>query len=173
VVYGIVGSHGGYIEVDSKMHRGTTFCVYLPASTRELIASWHPAGIADVPQRGAETILLIEDEEPLLHLMKLFLESNGYTVLTAEDGLAAIDLYAHYAADIALVLTDVGLPSLGGISVVQKLREINPSVRALLASGYLTEQQHAEAQSLGIEKIIPKPYQPNVVLSRIRETIDQ
>jgi len=171
VVYGIVAAHGGFLDVLNEVNNGSTFTMYLPVSIRDLKIGRHPAGAPDVPLRGAETILLIEDEEPLLNLMKLFLESNGYTVLTATDGLMAIDVYTHHADDISLVLTDVGLPYLGGISVIQRLRKLNPSLPALLASGYLTEHQQRDAQQLGVEKIIAKPYQPNNVLARIREAL--
>jgi two-component system, cell cycle sensor histidine kinase and response regulator CckA len=173
VVYGIVGAHGGFIDVESEPHRGTLFNIYIPVSASVEKAAWPQGGAPSEPLVGNETILLVEDEEPLLQLMKLFLESNGYTVLTAADGMAAIDMYAHYADDISLVLSDVGLPTLGGITVIQRLREISPSLPALLASGYLSDQQRAEASRLGIGKIIAKPYQPNLVLAAIRDTLDE
>jgi PAS domain S-box-containing protein len=173
VVYGIVGAHGGFIDVESELHHGTVFNIYLPVSARAINAGWPQAGADAAPLIGSETILLVEDEEPLMQLMKLFLESNGYTVLTASDGIAAVDVYAHYAGDISLVLSDVGLPTLGGVAVIQRIREITPTIPAILASGYLTDQQRAEAVRLGIGRIISKPYQPNVVLTTIRGMLDE
>jgi two-component system, cell cycle sensor histidine kinase and response regulator CckA len=172
VVYGIVQSHGGFVDVDSRINEGTRFTLYIPASARhagELAGGTQPA---QESLHGTETILLIEDEEPLLYLMKVFLENNGYTVLAATDGKTGVDLFMKHRNHIALVLSDVGLPVLGGIAVVQKIRELNAHAPVLLASGYLTAHQLSEIKALGIEHVIPKPYEPQTVLSKIRELLN-
>jgi two-component system, cell cycle sensor histidine kinase and response regulator CckA len=173
VVYGIVQSHSGFMNVDSRLHEGTSFSLYLPVSAHYAHTMDAGTVAANDSLCGPETILLVEDEEPLLQLMKVFLETNGYTVLTAMDGIGAVDQYTKYKTRIALVLSDVGLPGLGGIGVVKKIREIDPAVPILLASGFLTTQQYTELQHLGIERIIPKPYEPQLILSNIREQLNK
>ncbi|MGE5315020.1 MAG: response regulator [Acidobacteriota bacterium] len=171
VVYGIIHSHGGFVNVESRLHHGTSFTLYIPASPRYTAGAAEQEQTAADSLRGTETILLIEDEEPLLHLMKVFLEGNGYTVLAAADGMSGVDLFLKHRNRIGLVLSDVGLPALGGISVVKKIRE-SSAVPVMLASGYLTAQQQTEIKNLGIDTVVPKPYEPQVLLSRVREMLN-
>jgi signal transduction histidine kinase len=112
VVYGVVKAHRGFIDVESKMNVGSTFRLYLPVSDDsvgegELVG----AGSGGIWE-GTETILLVEDEDGLRHLMKSVLEDSGYRALTAKDGIEAIRLYAEHKDEIALVFTDLGLPRL-------------------------------------------------------------
>ncbi len=82
---------------------------------------------------GSETILLVEDEILLLEFVRSLLESNGYKVLIASDGQEAIEIYTQYQKDIALVISDTGMPKLGGVDEFKKLRKINPGVKIILS----------------------------------------
>jgi CheY-like chemotaxis protein len=111
--YGIMKAHGGYIDVDSKRGRGTTFSIYLPVSEKEV------QKIAKTPKqaaKGARTVLLVDDEEVVLDVGKELLEATGYTVLTAKDGREAVRVYKKSRDSIDIVVLDMVMPNMGGSS---------------------------------------------------------
>ena len=116
---------------------------------------------------------MIEDEEGLRTLMRRILEEKGYTVLTASDGIEAIETYTKYERTIHLVLSDVGLPRLDGSAVIATLRDINPNLVCILASGFIEPNQKSEMYKSGVKAIIQKPYVPGEVLMRVREALDE
>jgi two-component system, cell cycle sensor histidine kinase and response regulator CckA len=172
VVYGIIKSHHGHIEVESEIGQGTTFRLYLPVTEAVAtpVAAREDGSPSDI--RGKETILLVEDEQNLMGLMKTALERAGYTVLTAGDGLSAIKTYSLNKDKIALVLTDLGLPKLDGAAVFTSLMDIDPKVKIILASGYLDPNLKSNLLRSGAKEFIQKPYSPNLVLRKIREVLD-
>jgi two-component system, cell cycle sensor histidine kinase and response regulator CckA len=172
VVYGILKSHHGHIEVESDIGQGTTFRLYLPVTEALATPPLPREDGTPTDIRGKETILLVEDEQNLLGLMKTALERAGYAVLTAMDGLSAIKTYSLNKDKIALVLTDLGLPKLDGAAVFTSLMEIDPKVKIILASGYLDPTLKSNLLRSGAKEFIQKPYSPNVVLRKIREVLD-
>ncbi|MGB2867713.1 MAG: response regulator [Bacteroidota bacterium] len=120
---------------------------------------------------GGETILLVEDEEVLLDLLQVLLESEGYHTMTAANGEDAVEIYRKEKEKIAIVLSDMGLPKLGGWEVLRVLRDINPAVKVILASGYLDQSLKAEMIKAGAKDFVQKPYIPDQILKRIREVI--
>ena len=173
VVYGIIKSHRGFIDVESKRARGTTFMLYFPIQPRGIESLKVPKEKLEEFAGGNETILFVEDEDMLVDLLKSLLEERGYLVLTAKDGEEAVDMYKRYKDTIALVLADIGLPKLSGHEVFQKIREINPMAKVILASGYLEPHLKSEILKAGAKAFVQKPYVPNEVLKRIREVIDK
>ncbi len=172
VVFGIVEHHSGFIDVRSAPGEGATFTVYLPV--RELpAAELQPASksLEEIPG-GTETILIIEDEEMLKELVKVFLVSKGYTVLTAKDGMQGVEMYQSHQKEIAVVLSDMGLPILSGQDVFRKIREINPEAKVIFASGFFDPQMRSEMYKAGLKEFIQKPYMQDEVLQKIREAID-
>jgi len=117
------------------------------------------------------TILVVEDEELLLDLLKEMLEGEGYRVLTATDGPQAVELYRAEKENVSLVLSDMGLPSMGGWDVLHQLRSINPSVKVILSSGFMDTKVRQDMLSAGARDFIQKPYMPEKVIQKIRETI--
>jgi two-component system cell cycle sensor histidine kinase/response regulator CckA len=117
------------------------------------------------------TILLVEDEESLLDVLKLVLESSGYHVLTAADGEEAVVVYAKHGGQISLVLSDMGLPRMGGWDAMLKILEINPRAKVILASGFFESRLREEVVSAGAIDFIQKPYVPEIILQRIEEII--
>jgi signal transduction histidine kinase len=171
-VYGIVESHGGFVDVESELGVGTTFQVYLPAQaspTEQPAKTNQPS--REVP-RGNETILVVEDEEMLRDLVKNVLMSKGYSVITANDGVEAVELYMLHRRKISLVVADVGLPRLSGSEVYLKLKRINPHIKVILASGFLEPGFTAEILKSGVREVIRKPYQPDDLLRCIRRVLD-
>jgi DNA-binding response OmpR family regulator len=121
---------------------------------------------------GTETVLLVEDEEMLLDLLATILTAKGYNVLTAKDGLEGLRIYTEQPDRIALVISDMGLPKLGGWEMFRRMKEINKDVRAILASGYLDPNIRIEMIEAGAKDFIQKPYEPETMLKRIRDIID-
>jgi two-component system cell cycle sensor histidine kinase/response regulator CckA len=122
-------------------------------------------------QAARQMILVVEDELPMLNLLKGILEGEGYRVLTAKDGIEAVDIYSRHKDEVDLVLCDMALPKLGGWTVFLALRERNPHVRMILTSGYLDPKVKSEMVKGGVRDFIPKPYVPEVILRSIREAL--
>jgi two-component system, cell cycle sensor histidine kinase and response regulator CckA len=172
VVYGVMQAHRGFVDVESEEGKGTTFLLFLPVPQADVIEQ-KPAKIEDQEVAGGtETILLVEDEEDLRNYLQSLFESKGYHVYTAADGLAAIELFLEHRDEIDLVLTDAGLPKMTGIEAFKKLREINPKIKVMLASGYIELNEKSELFKAGVKVFIQKPYNPYEVLYEIRNTLD-
>jgi DNA-binding NtrC family response regulator len=117
------------------------------------------------------TILIVEDEPPLLGLLKQILEEAGYRVFTAKDGLEARDVYRREQDAIDLVLSDMALPKFGGWTVYLMLKEINPRVKMILTSGYLDPQVKRDMVRGGAKDFIPKPYVAETVLKSVEAAL--
>jgi CheY-like chemotaxis protein len=117
------------------------------------------------------TILIVEDEELLLDLLREMLEAEGYRVLTATDGKEAVEVFRSHWKDVSLVLSDMGLPSMGGWEVLQELRVINPQVKVILSSGFMDPKVRQDVIKSGAHDFIQKPYVPENVVRQIRELI--
>jgi DNA-binding response OmpR family regulator len=112
-------------------------------------------------------ILLVEDDASVLEILAMYLTESGFDVLTAADGMEALDVFQHHHTTIGVVLTDLGLPRLGGWEMFRQMKAIDPAVRALLASGYVDPQLRKEAIDLGAVDFLQKPYKPAEVLERL------
>jgi CheY-like chemotaxis protein len=119
-----------------------------------------------------ETILIVEDDEPLLRLLRFFLGDEGYNVLSANTGEEAVDIYMKHRREIDLVLTDLGLPGLTGKDEMLALGRINPDVRIICASGFIVPKVEAEMLQAGAKAIIKKPYAPQEILQKVRTVLD-
>jgi two-component system, cell cycle sensor histidine kinase and response regulator CckA len=121
---------------------------------------------------GTETILVVEDEDLLLDMIQILLESHGYTILTARDGMEAVNVYSKHRDKIALIISDLGLPILSGENEIKKLKEINPAVKIILASGYYDPVIKATMEKAGVLGFLQKPYVIEDVLTKIRKALD-
>jgi two-component system cell cycle sensor histidine kinase/response regulator CckA len=173
VVYGIVHTHHGFVDVESELTHGTTFRLYFPVHSMgkdkfDLRKPREPYEIG-----GTETLLLVEDEELLIEMISIMLESKGYTVYCARDGIKAIDLYREHKDKIDLVLTDMGLPELTGMDEYKKLKEIDQNVKVVFASGFFDPDIKSELLKAGAKGFIQKPYEANDILRIVREVLDK
>ncbi len=172
VVFGIIENHNGFIDVLSAPGEGTSFTVYLPIPEHAPEVSQRARkGVEEIPG-GTETILVIEDEEVLRNLAKVILVLKGYTVLIAEDGMQGVEMYQSHQEEIAVVLSDIGLPTLSGQDVFRRIREINPEAKVIMASGFIDPETKSEMYKAGLRHFIQKPYLHDEVLQKIREVID-
>lgn len=172
LVYSIIETHNGFIEVDSRPGRGSTFHIYLPIDERfGLSEETRQVMTAEIPG-GTETILLVEDEEMLRNLAELVLSSKGYRVLSARDGEEGVAQYAEHGATIDLVICDLGLPRLEGSEVARRMREMNPAANIVIASGFIDPAVRSDLQALGVLEFIQKPYRPDSMLLTVRHVLD-
>jgi CheY-like chemotaxis protein len=168
VVYGIVESHRGFITVDSAPGEGTKFTLDFPLPHAAAVDG--PAmPAADLSRtEGTETLLVVEDEEMLSELLKVSLEALGYTVLTASNGDQALSIYESMGEEIALVISDLGLPGMSGRDLFLKIRALRPGARVVIATGYIDPGTRTELLTLGANSFIQKPYLPDEVALAVR-----
>ncbi len=168
-VYGIIKSHGGYINVYSEIERGTIFTIYLPASEKEVLIEEEGSPAALI--KGTGTILLIDDEKMILDVGLELLEELGYTVLSAMNGQEAIDVFQKDQDNIDLVIMDMIMPGMGGGETFDRLKEINPEVKVLLSSGYSINGQATKIIRRGCDGFIQKPFNMNQLAEKIQKIL--
>jgi two-component system, cell cycle sensor histidine kinase and response regulator CckA len=165
-VHGIVGQHGGHIHVETEVGQGTVFKIYLPAVLLPAIESPTPVGINPVQGQG-ELVLLVEDGAVLRRALHEILEILNYRVLEASNGQEALALMAEQGEQIALVLSDVVMPEMGGKALVQAMREQGWQTPVILLTGHTIEKQGQPLPLPGLTVWLTKP--PN--LEQLAETI--
>jgi CheY-like chemotaxis protein len=173
-VYGIVKQSGGYIWVYSEAGKGTTFKVYLPrvAETVETPAKVVVAAESAATDPGTETVLLVEDETNLRYLARQFLEKQGYRVVEAADGAAAIQIAVAHEGVIHLLLTDVIMPGMNGRELAQRISEIRPNVKVLYMSGYTENVIGTNGTLDAGVRLLQKPFTLRDLKSKVREVLD-
>jgi two-component system cell cycle sensor histidine kinase/response regulator CckA len=173
VVFGVVQTHKGFIDVESELGKGTTFRLYLPASQVAAPISVKDEETLEEIPGGTETLLVVEDEEMLMMSLQMVLVEKGYNVLSAGDGLTALKIYQERRNDIALVLTDLGLPTITGLEVCQRIKKINSNEHIILATGFLDPEMKSEFLKAGVQHFLYKPYDLKKVLKVVREVLDE
>jgi two-component system, cell cycle sensor histidine kinase and response regulator CckA len=170
--YGIVAQIGGCITVDSKVGYGATFKVYLPRAEEE-------ARIEQLNQKltylqcGNETVLVVEDEPAIRSLISQVLQDQGYQVLQAANGIAALSEAArHTQNSIELLITDMVMPQMGGIELAEQLRAMWPDMRILFISGYADPVDARDLLALEGE-FLQKPFLPRTLAIKVRELLDK
>jgi CheY-like chemotaxis protein len=172
-VYGIVKQHGGWINVDSQSGSGTTFHVWLPAS-KETAADSKPEKVRPSLLRGDETILLVEDDEGLRMITRQILERCGYSVLMAENGDAAMEIWKKHAEWISLLVTDVVMPGeINGIELARRFVAEKPELKVIFTSGYRAEVFSKVGGLPGENNFLQKPYQAPELARIVRNRLDQ
>ena len=171
MVYGTVKSHGGHITCWSRLGFGTSFDIYLRPSTLPAVSPEPTTEKRPERTRDSGTILVVDDEEPILHLGVEALGSSGYTVLAAESGEKALELFEAERERIDLVILDLGMPGMGGHACFQQLKEMDPGVKVIIASGYTDFERRKQMLDEGAVAFVGKPYRFSEILTIIREAL--
>ena len=169
-VFGIVRQSGGDVWVYSEVGQGTTFKVYLPrvTSSPKSVAE----AVAMVSPRGAETVLIAEDDDALRVLARRVLVGQGYTVLEARNGREALEVCASHVGPIDLVLSDIIMPELGGKGLSEGIATSRPETRILLMSGYTDDDVLRRALVDRRTAFLQKPFTPVTLSKRVRDVLD-
>jgi CheY-like chemotaxis protein len=170
-VYGIVKQHQGHIKIRSQEAQGTTVTLYLPALLPEEESPVLPQEVA-VPSGQNEMILLVEDEPEVLEVGEMMLKSLGYRVLMARNGSEALDLYALYGEEIALILSDMVMPEMDGVTLFQTLKRQHPGVKVVMMTGYPLMGKEAKALiAQGVVDCLQKPIELSALNRAISEAL--
>ena len=170
-VFGIVTQSGGAIDVTSRVGHGTRFDLYFPSVESDILTT-APTQPLGQPQRGTETILLVEDEPSVRTLVRDELRKLGYRVVEAKNGVEACLLATQQAASLQLLLTDVVMPGMGGRELAQHLSVIKPDLRTLFISGYMDDVGIMAGQEEGTSSFLQKPFTPEVLGRAVRNLLD-
>jgi signal transduction histidine kinase/ActR/RegA family two-component response regulator len=175
IVHGIVSEHAGFIEVASEPGCGSTFHIYLPIPGEEAAAVDIPPPSAQTKMqdrsRQRETILYAEDDARLSGLMQRLLEREGFKVLTAQDGVEAVEVHSSHKDQIGIAIFDLRLAKLNGWEAFQKMKQINPKLKGILASGYVSAEVESRLAKGELSGVLQKPYFGEEVLAIIKQAI--
>jgi CheY-like chemotaxis protein len=169
--YGVVKQSGGYIWVESRPRQGTTFHVFLPR-VEGLEEAAGPAAAEPAEGFAGETILLVEDQEAVRHLMREILEMSGYVILEAASGREALRISSEHKAPIRLMVTDVVMPGMTGTELGQQLRALRPEMKVLYISGYADDALHEGVLDAG-SAFLQKPVKAAELERVVRQLLEK
>jgi two-component system, cell cycle sensor histidine kinase and response regulator CckA len=171
MVHGIVAQHGGYIRCHSEPGSGTSFKIYFPVSSTELLSDLAVTG--EMPAFGSETVLLVDDDDRVQEITRQIIEMGGYKVLVARSGEEALIKYRDRKDEISLVILDLIMPGMGGKECLRELRQIQPKLKVLIASGFSDAPSVQESIKMGANGFIYKPFNSKELLLQVRRVLDE
>jgi two-component system, cell cycle sensor histidine kinase and response regulator CckA len=172
IVYGIVKQSSGYITCDSETGRGTTFTIYLPSTPAETDKPLVSASGKTAP-KGTETILFVDDEPSVRNIASMMLETAGYLVMEASGGEEALSVASARRITVALLITDVVMPRMGGSELARRLQESYPKLKVLYVSGYTADVISHHGILEASVNYLQKPFKSLEFLTKVREILDR
>ncbi|RMI06557.1 MAG: response regulator [Calditrichaeota bacterium] len=170
-VEAIVRNHNGFVTVFSQEGKGSAFKVFLPVARTEGTTPPKPPR-AELPTGQGELILVVDDEAFIRNVTKQTLESFGYTVITAANGAQAVEMYRQRGEEIRAVLLDMMMPIMDGARTIAAIREIQPRAKIIATSGLIIEERGKEAEALGVEAFLPKPYTAEMLVTTVHRVVN-
>ena len=169
-VYGILAQAGGQIQIFSEPGSCTTFSITLPVTAQALVPLTAPVLYHRVPK--GETVLVVEDEEALRLVTQRIFTRNGYRVITAADGPAALDIVRAHRGDIHLLVTDVVMPRMLGKEVAERMRALKPGIKVLFMSGYARPVLASQGSLEPNVALVEKPFSEAELLSQAGQVLN-
>lgn len=170
MVYGIIGQHKGFIDVDSEADEGTMFKIYLPLSNERVKEKREGLRI---PKGGTETVLVAEDNYEFRKLVKVVLERKGYKVIEAVNGNDAVDKFIENRDDVEFLMLDMIMPKKNGKEAYQDIKRIKPDIKALFISGYTSDELDRKGCSEDNIDFMVKPVLADDLIIKMREMLDR
>jgi len=167
-VLGIIKSHGGFVNVSSKVGKGSKFKLFLPAVEGSLTLDTENLV---VPLGQGELILVVDDEAKIREIATIVLENYNYKILTANNGIEAIALYAQHKHQIKAVVMDMMMPEMDGITAIRTLQKMNPEVQIIACSGLDTHEDLTEAVNANVQMVLPKPFTAQDLLNSLQHIL--
>jgi PAS domain S-box-containing protein len=169
----IVKGHGGFITVQSEVHKGASFNIHLPAISTHLVTDNVEESQASISHGSDELVLVVDDEEPIRIVIEETLKKFGYRVILASNGAEAVSRYAMHHDDIAVVITDVVMPVMDGVATAVALKTINPRVRIIGSSGMGSDPvgNRSKLLNVGVKHFISKPFAAETLLRLLSKVI--
>jgi PAS domain S-box-containing protein len=176
IVHGISQNHHGLIDVVSNVGQGTTMSLYFPLVNAELKDSSKNIKRESIPEKSPDerpsTILIVDDEQGLREMLAEILQGKDYSVMTASNGIDAVKKYQSHCEQIDMVISDLGMPLMGGEELFNKLVEINPEVKMVFMTGYLEESSRNSILRRGVKNIIHKPFRIEEILDCVSHVLE-
>jgi len=173
VVYGLMQSHNGLIDIQSEPGKGTSISLFFPVPSQPLSSETKRLpGVASSVE-GTETVLLVDDEPDVRHFLEIILRSHGYRVLSAQNGERALELVRPSPDEVQLLFSDVGLPTIDGFELSRRARQTQPRLKTILCSGYSDGRLKARMAEESIDGFVAKPYDTKELLQAIRAVLDK
>jgi len=170
-VYGVVKQSGGIVGVESEQGTGSKFKIYLPLAEESVLAS-APEATGESDVTGTGTILLVDDEESLRKLTADVLAERGYTVLSAGDGIQALEIARSYIEPIHLLLTDLAMPRLGGPALARYMAHLRPETRVLFMTGHAERDTASQGALPAGTEALQKPFNKDSLIRQVRQALD-
>src|SRR5437867_2441624 len=171
-VLGIVKSHGGFVQVQTELNKGTAFLIYLPAleaTSQQVAETEHPRA----PSGNGELILAVDDEVSVLSMTKETLETFGYRVLTAKDGTEAVATFTAHRKEIKGVLTDMLMPFMDGPATIRVLKKMDPNIKIIAASGLMDNDKVKDATGMDNIAFLMKPFTAEKLLNAVHKALTE
>ena len=169
-VLGIVESHGGFLHVDSKVGKGTTFKVYLPAASSEKEES-QETEFTSLPRGNGELVIVVDDEPAVRDIACRVLSSHGYRPLPACEGKEAIALFEQNHDKVKAIVSDFMMPHMDGPTTIRALRKVQPDIKTIMITGLGEDARVAEAKSAGSDLVLSKPFTAEQLLGALKQLL--
>jgi two-component system, cell cycle sensor histidine kinase and response regulator CckA len=173
VVYGLMQSHQGFVDVKSEPGVGTAFTLFFPVPSPGESVAVDRGEPLPIHSSGSETILVVEDESDVAKFLETLFGLSGYQVLLARESREALELFSVRQEEIRLVFSDVDLAKVDGFALCTRLKELKPDLKVILTSGHIDRSIEQRQKQYGIDAFVPKPYNPQELVRRVRATLDR